>query len=474
MTYHKMGLPIDDCKWLARVLVNMEYKMITVHGPSEASSSTTNGKPILGIGQGATDASAGWLLITTLLTKMYDKSARGYTAVSPCGALSFTWTHTMFVDDAYLIHASDKADTQTSNLKQTIQQDLNEWNKGLESTWECINGDKTNYVILKWLFQDDGKPYLDTTISLQNTVKLNTTNTATHIKQLAPDHDIKQFKSLGVRTPPTLQDHYELDHILCKSKNFAKFLVSCPLTRKETWVAYTMYFVPSYTYSAVTLSLPMKNITRVHQIFMPLLLNKLGIQSTFPRAIAFAPRHIGGIGITPFNVVILQRKINFLYCHLRANTELGKVILINILWAQIQAGRANPILTSDDCIDYIENKWIIHLHNELKQMAGKLLISNLPSGKYMRANDVYLMDAWDKENLSTDTLQKLNYCRMYLQITRLSDIVTNDGHHIQAGYLQGTLVNQYSTHTWPKQQKPSSNVCKLWKNKLYQTFYRGY
>ena len=130
-----------------------------------------------------------------------------------------------------------------------------------------------------------------------------------------------------------------------KFQNFVKFLASCPLTRKETWVAYSMYFVPSYTYSAFTLSLPMTHINKIQRNFMPILLTKLGFHSTFPRSIVFAPTHIGGIGITPFNVIITQRKIKFLYRHIRANTEIGKVLIINLQWAQVQAGRVNLILT---------------------------------------------------------------------------------------------------------------------------------
>ena len=103
-------------------------------------------------------------------------------------------------------------------------------------------------------------------------------------------------------------------------------------------------------------------------------------------------------------------------------------------------------------------------------MTGKLLIPTIPSGTYLRANDVYLMDAWDAEGLSLAILQKLNYCRMYLKVNRLSDIVTNDGQHIQVGYLNGRKVNQASTHEWPRQQKPSITIWKLWKSKLQQTF----
>ena len=139
--------------------------MITVHGPSKATSTATNENPILGIGQGATDASAGWLLITTMLSKMYDESASGCKTVSPNGELSFKWTHTMFVDDAYLIHATDKTDNTSSQLQQIVQNDLNEWNAGLESTGGRLNGSKTTYMILQWLFKDDGMPYLNTKVS---------------------------------------------------------------------------------------------------------------------------------------------------------------------------------------------------------------------------------------------------------------------------------------------------------------------
>ena len=91
-----------------------------------------------------------------------------------------------------------------------------------------------------------------------------------------------------------------------------------------------MYFVPSYTYSAVTLSLPTKEINAINRTFMPLLLNKLGFQKSFPRAVAFTPRHIGGIGITPMNVIIVKRKICFLYFHLKQKSELGNEIIINL------------------------------------------------------------------------------------------------------------------------------------------------
>ena len=86
--------------------------MITAHGPSTETSTTTIENPILGVGQGATYALAGWILITTLLSEMYNRSTQGVNLISPNGKIFLQLTHTMFVDDAYLFHASSNpADT---------------------------------------------------------------------------------------------------------------------------------------------------------------------------------------------------------------------------------------------------------------------------------------------------------------------------------------------------------------------------
>ena len=97
-------------------------------------SLTSNENPILGVGQGATDASAGWLLITTMLSHMYNSNTTGCTLISPNNELTLKMTHTMFVDDAYLFHANNKTDLTPHQLQSMVQHDINEWDQGLEST----------------------------------------------------------------------------------------------------------------------------------------------------------------------------------------------------------------------------------------------------------------------------------------------------------------------------------------------------
>ena len=106
-------------------------------------------------------------------------------------------------------------------------------------------------------------------------------------------------------------------------------------------------------------------------------------------------------------------------------------------------------------------------------MTGKLLITGLHSVICLRVNDKFLMDTWDEESLPIQTLQILNYCRMYLKVTRISDIATNDGNYIQTAFIQGTQINTIPHHDWPRQQKPSKKAWKLWNFHLRKSFYSG-
>ena len=94
------------------------------------------------------------------------------------------------------------------------------WNDGLHTTGGYLNGNKSNFYILNWIFHKDGTPYLDQTIYNLTPVAISHNNTIEHIHQIAPDHDKSEYKNLGVRTPSTLRDTYEVNNIL-KKENFS-------------------------------------------------------------------------------------------------------------------------------------------------------------------------------------------------------------------------------------------------------------
>ena len=132
--------------------------MQTMHGISEGVSQTDEGGALIGIGQGATDAPAGWLLVSTILSKIYDKQAHGCKVVDPFYKFLIQWSHAMFVDDTYLCHTAPLIDASEKQLKNTVEQDLRSWYSGLHFSGGALNLKKTNYFVLRWEFQDNGAP----------------------------------------------------------------------------------------------------------------------------------------------------------------------------------------------------------------------------------------------------------------------------------------------------------------------------
>ena len=76
------------------------------------------------------------------------------------------------------------------------------------------------------------------------------------------------------------------------------------------------------------------------------------------------------------------------------------------------------------------------------------------------------MDAIVMCNFSLSSLRRINYCRMYLQVERISDIATNDGLQIQSRYFYGTKRNPYTNKVWPNQKCPSMQSWKEWRKAM--------
>ena len=132
--------------------------------------------------------------------------------------------------------------------------------------------------------------------------------------------------------------------------------------------------------------------------------------------------------------MIVQRKIKFIYHQLRLRSDLRKALIINFRWANLQSGQREPLFTHSQTISYIENDWVSQLHSELAQISGKLLLNDLSSGVLQRENDEFVMDKFLQHYSNSAILKRFNYYIMYLRVSRLSDITTNDSYTIQPGY----------------------------------------
>ena len=74
--------------------------------------------------------------------------------------------------------------------------------------------------------------------------------------------------------------------------------------------------------AAVTIS--EVNALKISKVLNINLLNKIGFSKSFPKALVYAPRELGDIGIRNLNVLSMLVKIKMLVKHIRAQTSVGK------------------------------------------------------------------------------------------------------------------------------------------------------
>ena len=109
-----------------------------------------------------------------------------------------------------------------------------------------------------------------------------------------------------------------------------------------------------------------------------------------------------------------------------------------------------------DQIDYIETCWIMSIRDFLRTYGMKVELSVTPIPTIQCINDEFIMDAFRARGGCTATeLQRLNACRMYLRISRVSDITSADGKFLRQEVLVGSNSTPHHSNTqWPRQGRP--------------------
>jgi ribonuclease HI len=148
---------------------------------------------------------------------------------------------------------------------------------------------------------------------------------------------------------------------------------------------------------------------------------------------------------------------------------------IELQWCQVQAGTRKRLLAEPtDDIDYIETCWIMNIRDFIRSYGLRLDMTTYEEPVAQSRQDEFIMDAIRERGGCTATqLQRINACRMFLRVTRLSDIASADGKSLRKECLMGRQANPFvSTMRWPRQGKPPKVWWSLWRNKLRHVFTR--
>jgi hypothetical protein len=269
-------------------------------------------------------------------------------------------------------------------------------------------------------------------------------------------------------------DDAEMEYVKHMSDGYGNLVKNSPLNHRQGALAYHLVYISSLKYGLPSVSLTWSQIDQIHKYAVDKFLSVMGYDHSTHRTLVYGPAELGGLGVRHLYTETLGMKIDTVMSHIRAQSDLGKTLIININYIQLLSGLAAPILLSRDDIRYIPNNWILHIRTFLIEINATLDIHGLWCPKPQREADICIMAAFIQMKLSRADLIVLNNWRMYYRVIFLSEICYATGQSIQQYYMEYNPTydtrQNHSNLNWPTQSKPDESSFKLWKRCIKACF----
>lgn len=157
--------------------------------------------------------------------------------------------------------------------------------------------------------------------------------------------------------------------------------------------------------------------------------------------------------------------------NLRSSTKLHELTHIALSWAQLLTGTSRPILRdiNTPLPHMYPMSWILSIRHFLKTINATLEVETVYTILIQRKNDIFLMDHFLSYTTSPTILKQLNACRIFLDVTLLSDITTEDRQNLSPQFYNGihSFTNS-SKLLYPFQSNPNATAWRHWKNVLHR------
>jgi hypothetical protein len=234
----------------------------------------------------------------------------------------------------------------------------------------------------------------------------------------------------------------QFEYMLETARSWVARLKVGKLPRHLTWKAWMSTISKTLEYP-----LPVTTLTRAQQcqklssVLIGAALPQVGVVSTFPRALARAPKKYFSLAIPDFyikqGVAHIERLVRFsksakhpTACLLRRSAELMR----------IQLGCNGPIFHIPwQCHGLLDDSWLKSTW-EFVNTFGLRIDDDIPELTPWREHDVLLIPAFLQLGYSGAELRWLNMCRLYDKVSWLSEVCSGDGNRILRCFLDGAAA----------------------------------
>jgi hypothetical protein len=204
-------------------------------------------------------------------------------------------------------------------------------------------------------------------------------------------------------------------------------------------------------------------------------LSRLGFNPHMPRAVVHASTKYGGIGLLDLYTEQGCSLVLTILSHLRYGQYLYKPIITLIESYIILAGITTSPFIQTDHIQYVSSPWIATVCGFLHKHSIQIVIPKLHTINLLRKFDQPIMIHCLDTPTSKSESKMFNACRLFFQVTTLSEITNHQGTKIIPTAYTGELletgkpkIHSYSKSklNGPYQENPSRKAWSVWKRYL--------
>ena len=468
----RLGLEKQVTATIVGSLQDSDRHIGTKTGISDNSIRSTKTEPLFGIGQGSGAGPALWLAHLVVMMKAFDSVCNGITVQSPDGEIKHKSGCTGYVDDCNVITKSTGGNCTIEEVQDMITSDAQWWEKLLYTNGGKLELTKCFWYMVYWKWKA-GSASLTKMKEKRTAMRLIQSETREQIVINQKDID-DPVKVLGINVPINGKWEKEFRRWNALSRQYAGVVRRAQLNRQCGNMVYHSLWLPKVKYIAGIVNFKKKQWNNIQSPILNECLACSGYNRRMPRAVVFGPAQYGGMGWEEINTTAMYEATNLALKHLKRDDDVGKLIKINIETTQLLAGVGTPVLELNTCIKYLEDSWIMTLHNHLINTGMHLVTQDTWVPNIQRVNDNIIMDMV-QGYFSPNELRFINQCRLYLQALSIADITTLDGRSIteEAWNVRRTKSFKESRLHWPEQRRPSRQAIVTWRKALAHTGHRN-
>ncbi|CAJ1969985.1 unnamed protein product [Cylindrotheca closterium] len=469
----RLAITWNVLRMMFDTLVTSTHRVWTGFGDSEESFHPPSIVPFQGCGQGNGAGPPIWVSVSSIIIQVMTAMGFGFECLTAIDSHLITAQCICFVDDMDVIKAGKSVEQSGEDICHSVQQAASIWAGGISATGGAINPEKSFWWLINFVWDSrEGKWRFRRTHQLLPDHKLQIpglTGELEALRRLEPD---EAEKTLGVILAPLEDQQARVAHLKSISKKWAEQVRSGHLHKYDVIPLIKTTVMKSLEYPMVLTTLDAATWVSIISPVLQVCLPKAGICRSFPRDMVLAPLRFQGLGIPhPFGTQV-SKHIEVLLRHLSNRTKTGAYMEAAVQEHQLETGTSFGLFQQDYSNTAIlaSNTWLKRVWKELEDLDIYVALDT-PVLPLRCEGDALLIEVFMELEVDQDALKWLNWCRMFLQVCTVSDIVTADGRSIRESMWHGERdYTHRSSYQWPRTARPNRNHWRVWQEHLTRAY----